>query len=690
MADAFAKHQAGRWSEAEAQYRRVLARQDNHARALYLLGSVLAQQGRNSEAVTWLDKALTVQPAQAQALSHRGVALKELGRVREALADYDAALALRPDYPEALNNRAVALQTLERWDDAIADCRAALALRPDYMEALNNLGLACRKAERWEEASAAFNQALELQPGNADAGNNLGLVLLTQRDFAGALGRFDAVLDKDPNCVPALNSRGLALKELGRLDEARACLEQALERQPDYNEVQINLGTCWMAENRMEEALAATDLALARDPEHAGAHWNRALILLTLGDWARGWPEYEWRFQSQMVTPPAWDTPRWDGTPLAGRTLLVHAEQGLGDTLQFARCCARISRDGGQVVLECVPTLHPLMQACQGIDRVVAPALPDEPAPAHDVHIPLMSLPGLLGIAPMEYDVSYLRAPACSVQKWQAGLKRNASDTPQALKVGLIWAGNPKHKNDHNRSCRLSDWASLAGVPGAVFYSLQKGAPEAELADTSAEWRPIPLGPLLEDFADTAGAMQAMDLILTVDTSPAHLAGALGVPVWTLLPFTPDWRWLLEREDTPWYPTMRLFRQTKPGDWGSVLARVTAELAVLAKTHAHLAQTLDAWEQNPPENVKGRLQTLAQQHPHSARVWNNLGVVHWQDGEVMSALQMFLQALRCDPTDETTRLNCADIFEILGQRDEAAALRVGIAGPETAYQEKAA
>ncbi len=703
MAEGFARHKAGQWTEAEAHYRRVLAQQGGHARAAYLLGSLLAQQGRWAEAVAWLTKSLQAQPAHAQALSHRGVALKGLGRVQEALADYNAALALRPDYPEALSNRGAVLQKLERWDEAEADYQAALALRPGWAEAWGSLGLIYRQMERWDDARAAFEQVLVYEPGSQDAGNNLGLVLLKQGDFAGALGQFEAVLSASAGCVPALNNRGMALKELGRVDEALSCLAEVLALQPDYNEAQVNLGTCLMAQNRMEEALAATDLALARDPEHAGAHWNRSLVLLTLGDYAQGWPEYEWRFGCHMAAPRLWSTPRWDGTPLAGRTLLVCAEQGLGDTLQFVRCCAAINKscaainkDGqrgersGRVVLECPPALHSLVQDCRGIDQVVAPPASHEPARAHDVHISLLSLPGLLGIAPGGDGVPYLHAPALGVQKWQAALRPLAPAPHPPLKVGLVWAGNPSHKNDHNRSCRLRDWACLADVPHAAFYSLQKGFAEAELADTSLAWKPAALGAALEDFADTASAMQAMDLIIAVDTSSAHLAGALGRPVWTLLPFTPDWRWGLEREETPWYPSMRLFRQPAPGQWGAVLARVRAELAALALSHQALAQTLDDWEQNPPPDMKQRLQTLAQQHPHAARVWNNLGVLHWQDGEALPALQMFGQALRCDPADDATRLNCADIFDLIGQHDEACALRVGALAAETSLPQKAA
>ena len=690
MADGFARHQAGQWTQAEAQYRRVLARQAGHARALYLLGSVLAQQGRNAEAVEWLDRALGVEPAHAQALSHRGVALKELGRTQEALADYEAALALRPDYPEALNNRGAALQALERWDEAVADYQAAARLRPGYVEALRNLGLACRNQERWDEALAAFREVLDWEPGNLDAGINVGLVLMLQRDFARALPQFEAVLTADPGCVPALNNKGLALKELGRLDEAMACLASALALDPDYNEAQVNLGTCFMAQNRMEEALAATDLALARDPAHAGAHWNRSLILLTQGDWARGWPEYEWRFASQKVGAGAWNTPRWDGTPLAGRTLLVCAEQGLGDTLQFVRCCAAVEKNGGQVVLECPTALHGLVRGCAGIERIVAPPLGGEPEAVHDVHVPLLSLPGLLGFAPAEDEPPYLHAPAQSAARWRAALNSLHSKPPWALKVGLIWAGNPNHKNDRSRSCRLADWAGLADVPHTVFYSLQKGAAESQLGEAMGEWQPIPLGAGLEDFTDTACAMQALDLIVAVDTSSAHLAGALGRPVWTLLPFTPDWRWLLGREDTPWYPTMRLLRQPAPGAWEPVLARVAADLTALACSRAMLEQTLDAWEQCAPEGAKSRLQDLAEQHPHHARVWNNLGVMHWQDGEALSALQMFLRALHCDPADETTRLNCADIFDTFGQHDEANALRTVIAVFDPAQLGKAA
>lgn len=682
MAEGLTRHQAGQWEQAETLYRRVLGRDPAHGQALYLLGSVLAQQQCTAEAVEWLGKALTVTPDHPQALSHRGVALKELGRLDDALADYDAALRLRPCYPEALNNRGVALQALGRAEEAIADFQMAAAQRPGYTEALNNLGVACRKAGRWDDARDAFGQVLARDPLSRAAGNNLGLVLLEQGDLAGALARFEAALDTDSSCVPAINNKGLALKEMGRLGDASACFHEALARDPGFTEAQVNLGTCLLAANRMEDALAATDLALKQDPAHAGAHWNRALILLTLGDWARGWPEYEWRFASRMVAPRAHAAPPWDGTPLAGRTLLVRAEQGAGDTLQFVRCCAAIETQGGEVVLECPPAVHRIVQSCMGVDRVVPHAGPGEADTACDVQVSLLSLPGLLGIMPQAEDtpclhVRYLHAPPAQAARWRAALDALSpgGGKPGPLRVGLVWAGNPGHKNDRSRSCRLADWDVLGAVPNVALYSLQKGPAEAQIGGVPPAWRPVPLGPLLEDFADTAAAMQALDLVIAVDTSSAHLAGALGVPVWTLLPFSPDWRWMLGREDTPWYPGMRLFRQSAPGDWPAVLARVAQQLAVLADAHAHLAHTLDDWEHAPPPDLKPRLHALARMFPRTARVWNDLGVRCWQDGEPADALRMFLRALQCDPADETTRLNCADVFAACGRHDDAAALR---------------
>ncbi len=435
-----------------------------------------------------------------------------------------------------------------------------------------------------------------------------------------------------------------ALMEMGKFDEAVDSCQQALRLRPDYTEARTNLGNALLKLGRHDESLMCHDDVLRLSPNDPMAHWNRALAWLLLGDYERGWPEYEWRMQGPVRLKRPFRQPLWNGSSLAGKTILLHAEQGHGDTLQFIRYAPLVKQCGGEVILECDPVLARLLKSCPGIDTVVSQMAA---LPSFDVHAPLLSLPAIFKttLATVPANVPYLSAEPELVRWWAATLDKETrrqgdketrrqgegiadhhvtsagSCLPVSLspclpvlerefKVGIVWQGRPTHGQDRHRSIPLAAFASLARLEGIRLFSLQKGAGSEQLAPSPlspaagergwGEGFPVTdLGSRLETFADTAALLKNLDLLVTIDTAVAHCAGALGVPVWVMLPFSPDWRWLLNREDSPWYPSMRLFRQKRWGDWDEVIERVTKGAEINKPNR--LAATLfsDASEKRP-------------------------------------------------------------------------------------------
>lgn len=492
----------------------------------------LHQAGRLAEAEPIYLAVLAAEPDRFDALHLLGVLRQQQGRCAEAADLIAAALAQRPDDVVALTNRSAALNALRRFDEAVASCDKALAAKPDHVEALNNRGLALKELGRAHEALTSCDRAIRLKPDYADAHNNRGLALQALRRFDDALASYDTALRFNATHLDALNNRGIALFEAKRLDDALACFDRAL--------------------------------GLA--PGHAHAHWNRAQVLLLSGDFARGWPEHEWRQASNPGLARKFDRPLWLGdAPIAGKTILLHAEQGLGDTIQFCRYAPMVAALGVSVVLEVQRPLVDLMKTLAGLTAVVAggDALPD-----FDLHCPLLSLPLAFktDLASIPADVPYLRTPAGAME-WDArlGAKRP--------RIGLVWSGNPGHKRDGARSIPFYALLPLLDL-GATFVSLQKDVRPADAVVLKQTGKVIDAAGALTTFSDTAALIATLDVLVTVDTSVGHLAGALGKPVWMLLPQVPDWRWLMEREDSPWYPTARLFRQSDTRAWGPVIARV--------------------------------------------------------------------------------------------------------------------
>ncbi len=414
-------------------------------------------------------------------------------------------------------------------------CRKVLAAQPDNAFAHNLHAVLAHQAGNTTEAITRLEQAIRLNAGVPDFYFNLGVALQALERHADAAAAYRRALALAPQHAGALTNLGRALQKQARPQEAVACFERALALKPDLPE----------------------------------AHWGLATQRLLLGDFARGWEEYEhrWALPENQGLRREFAAPRWDGGDIAGRTILLHAEQGIGDTLQFVRYAPLLARRGARVIVLCQPPLKRLLMEMNDVS-VVADG---EPLPELDLQLPLMSLPRLLSttLATIPADVPYLRADPVDVRTWSKKL-----DDKNHFKIGLVWAGNRRHLNDRNRSCTLEALAPLAAVSGIRLYSLQKGEAAAEIRNAPANMQLVDLNDELVDFADTAAVITCLDLVITVDTAVAHLAGALARPGWLLLPFAPDWRWMLTREDSPWYPSLHLFRQNQAGDWGSVLTAV--------------------------------------------------------------------------------------------------------------------
>jgi tetratricopeptide (TPR) repeat protein len=542
MQDAVALHQQGRLREAEKLYARVLKAAPDHFDALHLLGLAKAQAGQMGEAYRLMSGALKLNPQAPDAWMNFANVLHALKRNAEALDCLDKALALRPGDVNALGNRGNALLALGRPQDALPCFDEVLARYPRHADALFNRGSALAGLGRTELALADFDAALALMPGHPGA----------------------------------LYNRGNALAELGRYAEAIAAFDRALVAAPNHAQTWNNRGRALQVLNRHANAIGSFDKAIALQKDYADAHFNRALSLLTLGDLSRGFEQYEWRWKRTGMrdTRRGYGKPLWLGEyPLARKTILLHSEQGLGDTIQFARYAPLVARAGARVVLEVQPELK---NALAGLDGVAACFSRGDQLPAYDVHCPLGSLPLAFKTEPATIlaDIPYLRADEARLAKW-----RSAIAVVPGKRVALAWAGNASHPNDLNRSIDLKLLEPMMALDGVSFLSIQREL-RGNDADILARHPNVThLGGELSDMADTAALAALADLTISVDTSVVHLAGALGRPVWVMLPFAPDWRWTLTGERSPWYPQARLFRQPALGDWPSLLATVRAELA---------------------------------------------------------------------------------------------------------------
>jgi tetratricopeptide (TPR) repeat protein len=520
------------------------------------LGEAESCESRNQipEAIECYRRALAQDPALADGQYNLGNLYLDQKRLPEAIQCFELALAVRPEFAEAHFNRGVALLDLNRIPEAESSFRRAAALKPDMTAAHYNLGFCLQKLDRLPEAIASLRRAVALDDRYTPAWNNLGTCYQD-------LGRRQDFVE---NCR-----------------QAAACYRKALEGDPPaFATICKNMGKLCQDRHDIPTAISWYRKAIARQPGYAEAHFNLATAQLLSGSMAEGWRNYEWRFRRsdwRRLYPRQFTLPRWGGGSFEGRTLWVHNEQGLGDTLQFVRYLPRVKALGGTVLFETRKTFFDLFSGMPGVDRLVEIGPDNDPEKEADQYVPLASLPGIFGtdLTSIPADVPYLTAPLSRLRCWE---KRLAG---AELRVGLVWAGSVA---DPNRSLALAWFAPLTRIPGTRWYGLQKGvAADQVMAEGLPKGMDLALiGPEFEDFADTAAAVSGLDLVLSIDTSVAHLSGALAQPTYLLLDHSSDWRWLLDREDSPWYPTMRLFRQEQPGDWSAPLTRAGRELETLS------------------------------------------------------------------------------------------------------------
>jgi tetratricopeptide (TPR) repeat protein len=585
-----ALHQQGRFAEAELLYRDVLQQDPKSFEAMHLLGVIALQTRKPQQAVELIGKAIALNPAVPTAHCNLGSALTGLQRHAEALASFDKAIALKADLADAHGNRAAALIALKQYEQALASCDRAMALKPDYAEAHNNRAHALNALKRHEEAVASCDRAIALRSNYPEALNNRGNALNALGRHTDAIASYDKAIAFAPKYAEAYNNRGNALYHLGRAEEAASSYELAIAVRPDYAEAYNNRGNALSSLQRCEPALASYDRAIALKPDYADALFNKSVLLLLMGRLAEGWRLYEWRKKkANPIAARDYRQPLWLGdTDIAGKTILLTEEQGLGDTIQFCRYARLVEQRGARIILEMPPQLMRLAAGLAGVAQVVETG---RPLPAFDYYCPLLSLPFACKteLATIPATIPYLNADPDQSRAWKDRLGAKTK-----LRVGLVWSGgirpNQPVSVNQRRNIPLAKFAVLNN-PNVDFYSLQKGQPgEAELADLKHNrWSGLDIVDLtggIGDFADTAVFIDNLDLVITVDTAAAHLAGALGKPVWILNRFDTDWRWLLRRSDSPWYPTAKIYRQDTPGDWDGVLQRVKTDLIGL-QSQAH-------------------------------------------------------------------------------------------------------
>jgi tetratricopeptide (TPR) repeat protein len=601
-------HEAGRLAQAESLYREILKQDPRQADALHLLGvlcgqtkretdgiklikqaialrpgvaayhnnlgNVLLQIGNRAAAISAFRTAVGLDPSHARAWNNLGNALREDGQTDAAIEAYTRSLQLAPRIAEVHSNLGIALRAQGRLDEAIASHRRAIALAPQSSEAHNNLGVALRDQNRTREALAAHQKAVELRPDSLSALSNLGAALRRLGETEEAVDVLNRALALDPPYADAHNNMGSALIDRGDFADAAECCRRAMALRPGYADAHANLAIALAYMGRVEEAMPEARRAVDLMPHDPLAHWNLSMLLLLVGDFELGWREHEWRWKCpSMLKRRRFVEPRWDGQSLDGQTVLLFAEQGFGDILQFIRYAPLVAGCGGRVVVECQPELARLFQTLPGIDQIVCPG---DALPKFELQCPLMSLP--FAMRKKDFNppaVPYLSAPDRETDglKWQI----NAD----SFNIGVVWAGDPAHQNDRSRSIALAQLAPLAKVSGITIHSLQKGPAAAEAMNPPAGIDIVDHARDLTDFARTASLVQHLDLIISVDTAVAHLAGAMGKPVFVLLPFMPDWRWMLHRPDSAWYCTLRLFRQPCMRDWNSAIEATVESVALL-------------------------------------------------------------------------------------------------------------
>ena len=696
---------AGKPAEAEAEYRRALQLDPEFAEAHNNLGILLLEDKRFPEGEAAFRRALEIRADFADAHSNLGNLLKQTKHLSEAELAYVRAIELNPDFPDAHNNLGILQKEAGKLPEAEAAYRRALELNPDFAEAHDNLGVLLLEEERYPEAEATFRRALDIKPDFADVHSNLGNLLKQTKRLPEAERAYRRAIELKPDEAGAYNNLAILLSQTARLAEAEQNFRRAIELKPEFVEAHNNLGNLLKEMNRLPEAEAAYRSALELKPESVDARLNIALLLLSLGRYEEAWPWHEARYfpdsKARKAMQPPFSFPQWQGEPLAGKSLVVVLEQGAGDNFQFVRYAPLLKAQGLARLSYVQPgPFIPLLGTAHGIDSIAPDAASTEP---HDYWVFPLSLPFHLGttLETIPDTLPYLWALPERVERWRPRLPTSG------FKVGLVWKGNPDHQNDANRSLpHLSTLAPLWDVPGVSFVSLQKGRGEDEARNPPAAQSLVHLGDEIADFADTAAIIDQLDLLITIDSAAAHVAGALGKPVWVLLPgFGTDWRWLLDREDSPWYPgVMRLFRQPREASsWEATVREVAAALktriearksempfasfheselpqrstvsvvASPAPAEDTFANALAAFQSGRLQEAEAILRRMLERFPDDAGCWNNLGNLLQETRRLEEAEAAFRKAIALTPDRPEFHSNLGNLFRLAQRLPEAEA-----------------
>jgi FKBP-type peptidyl-prolyl cis-trans isomerase 2/TolA-binding protein len=558
----------------------ILEKNPQQAEELFIQGVKAQNEGKLEEAISLYNKALRIKPDLSKAYYNIGVIYQEKGIFDKAIFSYKLALSYKYDYTEAYHNIGVIYWKLKNFEEAISNLMYAINFNPFHALSYYHLGVIYQELGQIKKATNLYERALQIDPTLSSAYFNLGVIHQDKEEYDFAIERYKKALEYSPENFGAYNNLGLCYLENENLDDAMASFQKSIELKPDFAEAYSNIGNVYHNKLMLDEAINMYKKAIDIDPNYTDAHWNLAISYLLKGELEQGWKEYEWRWKTDEFHRPSFPKPIWNGEPIHGKKLLIITEQGLGDALQFLRYIPLIYKKGVKIIFTCSEELIPLIKNHEEISEIIPR---NSIVPEFDYYCSLLSLPLIFNttINNIPQNIPYINATKKSIKYWHNKLSNNQNK----MKIGIVWAGNPKHKMDKKRSIPLKTYYPLFDLKGVAFYSLQKGKGSEQVDDESKKMGLIDLTNEINDFSDTAGFIMNLDLVITVDTAVAHLAGALGRPVWVLIPYIPDWRWMLNREDSPWYPTMRLFRQSSRGDWETVVIKIRQELERLISSN---------------------------------------------------------------------------------------------------------
>ncbi len=565
-------HQTKRFSEAMAALKRATELEPKQLLYFWALAEAARAGSEWEVAEKAYHQALILDPHHFDINLNLATLLHRVNKMEDALVAFLRCSEIDPTNPLVYSNLGAAWQSLHQFEKSEAAYRKAIELNPKLYQAWNNLGNLLHQIGRKEEAEVNYRQALVIHPRYVEAIANLGDLLQVNGKLSEALELYDQAR-ANGDCSPELlYNEGNAYLQQDRLLEAIERYEGAVKLNPSLPQPYSNLGVAYLSTGNPRKAMQCYQKAISLSPDFVDAHWNRSLLWLITGNYEQGWPEHEWRWRLKKYMRRQFQQPLWNGEEFRGKRILLFAEQGLGDTIQFIRYAPMVKALGGSVIIETQPPLAALLRSCPGIDEVV---IQNDPLPEFDWQVPLICMPRIFQtkVETVPQSVPYLRIPEGFVPPVLPPLPEGKK------KIAICWAGSPTHDNDRNRSCPIEALAPLFEDSRFTWVSFQKGPAVEKLKTFPAAKSVVNWGDHFRDFVDTAWATQQVDLILAVDTSVVHLAGALGRPTWLMIPFNPDWRWMLERSDTPWYPTMQIFRQSKPQDWPGLISTIHATLS---------------------------------------------------------------------------------------------------------------